>query len=121
MDDFVWSIQQSQAGIGSRKEMQEASDRAREVAYDVAALTRQVDRLALASQAMWELIRDRTQLTETDLSEKIMEVDLRDGKADGKLGASVIECPACGRNTNSRRDTCLWCGQPIPRSHVFEG
>ena len=42
-----------------------------------------MDRLALASQSLWEIVREQTGLTAEDLQKKILEVDLRDGNADG--------------------------------------
>ena len=99
------------------EEVRSAADRLEgkieRIAPDVRALERQMDRLSLACQAMWELIRDHTSLTEADLDKKILEIDLRDGKADGKIAAVVLECPACGAKTNSKRTTCIMCGAPL--------
>ncbi|MEM7254784.1 MAG: hypothetical protein AAF493_25510, partial [Pseudomonadota bacterium] len=52
-------------------------------------LERRVDRLTLAAQALWELLRDTTSLTDGDVFEKMEEIDLRDGRRDGKIGARV--------------------------------
>jgi len=83
-------------------------------------IQRQVDRLTLTCQSMWELLRDCSDLTEEHLEQKVAEVDLRDGSPDGRLGSTVIVCEACGKNTNSRRDSCVWCGGPVKRDHIFE-
>ncbi|MDC0258930.1 hypothetical protein OAK43_01720 [Verrucomicrobiales bacterium] len=88
---------------------------------EIRALRGQVDRLTLACQSMWELIRDTGNFSEDELKSKIAEVDLRDGALDGKLGSAVIECKSCKRNTNSRRECCVWCGAEVERAHVFEG
>lgn len=88
---------------------------------DMLQLRRHVDRLTLACQAMWELIRDRGLATEAELEEKVLEVDLRDGKADGRIASQVITCPSCGSNTNSRRTQCVMCGAPLKKEHLFEG
>lgn len=88
---------------------------------EVSRLQRQVNHLTLACQSMWELLRDRTEFSETDLEAKILEIDLRDGRADGKIGTQVLQCPACGKNTNSKRATCIMCGAPIHKPHLFDG
>ncbi|MEM6886363.1 MAG: hypothetical protein AAF571_15185 [Verrucomicrobiota bacterium] len=80
-----------------------------------------MERLTLACQSMWELLRDRTDFTEADLEEKMLEIDLRDGQADGKIGMQLIQCPSCNSKTNSRRTHCLMCGAPLDKQHVFEG
>ena len=80
----------------------------------------QVERLSLACQAMWELIRDRTQLTEQDLENKITEIDGRDGRVDGKISTQSLNCHNCGKPTHSKRSFCVMCGAPLRRQHKFE-
>ena len=70
---------------------------------------------------MWEIIRDNTGVTEAMLRAKIEEVDLRDGKADGKITRTVMNCPQCGAKTNSKRRHCVMCGEVVQGPHVFEG
>lgn len=89
-------------------------------ALEARVLADRLERLQLACQAMWELIRDRTQLTEQDLENKILEIDVRDGKIDGQISTQALECHACGRPTNSKRATCVICGAPLNRQHKFE-
>lgn len=84
-------------------------------------LQRHMDRLSLACQAMWELLRECSDLTEADLEKKILEVDGRDGCVDGKMGTQAIDCPACGRKTSAKRNTCVMCGAPIKRGSQFSG
>ena len=91
------------------------------LAPDVKALQRQVDHLSLACQAMWEMLRDNTTLSDAELEKKILEIDLRDGKADGKLGPQVLTCPACGAKTNSARNSCVMCGAAIHAPSQFAG
>ncbi len=80
----------------------------------------QLDRLHLATAAIWELVCERTGLDEDDLLAKIQEIDLRDGRLDGRIGKSAksapSECPACSRVNNARRLTCLYCGDPLSPS-----
>ena len=83
-------------------------------------LEKRIERLALMCQAMWELLREKTQLTERELTDKVLEVDLRDGRTDGKIGAIVMECPHCHQPTNSKRPTCIICGVELQRKHQFE-
>jgi hypothetical protein len=83
-------------------------------------LGRRIDRLSLACQAMWELLRDKAGVTEDELRDKILEVDLRDGSTDGKMASFIVECPHCKARTNSRRPTCIICGLEIPRKHQLE-
>ena len=69
-----------------------------------------LDKLLLVNMAMWELLKARTELTEEDLLGKVQEIDLRDGRADGKVSKTVAECPKCGRTMSPRHKKCLYCG-----------
>jgi hypothetical protein len=83
-------------------------------------LERRVNRLSLLCQAMWEMLRERAECTDDQLAAKVLEVDLRDGRNDSRIDTQISECPSCGRNTNSRRSTCVICGAELPRAHAFE-
>jgi len=71
---------------------------------------------------MWELLRDNGTFDEEQLMDKIEEVDLRDGRADGKIGPTPIACPECKRRANSRRQKCMYCGASLrgDQPHIFE-
>lgn len=79
-----------------------------------------IDRLSLLCQAMWELVSEKTNLTGQDIEQKVMEIDLRDGTLDGKLGRSQRQCPQCNRNLHRRHDKCLYCGHEVGREHAFD-
>ena len=72
-------------------------------------------------RALWEIIREHSDFKEEDLEKKMLEIDLRDGKTDGKIGALVLNCPACGSKTNSKRPTCIICGALVVSPHKFAG
>ncbi|MCF7855179.1 MAG: hypothetical protein K9N51_10310 [Candidatus Pacebacteria bacterium] len=97
-----------------------ARNRAARLETDIKHLERKVERMALSCQALWELLRDRTDLEEDDILQKMQEIDVRDGTSDGKIGHKVLTCPACNRTANSSRTTCLYCGSELRRQHVFE-
>jgi rRNA maturation endonuclease Nob1 len=117
---MLWEVYQQTRVNAAEQSAERAESKAGRASDDIAQLRRQIDRLALASQAMWELLRDSSGLTEDDLQTKILEIDLRDGKADGKITSSVCVCPSCGHNTNTRRSLCLMCGAPLSKQHAFE-
>lgn len=83
-------------------------------------LESKIDSLALTCQAMWEILRDRTDIDEEQLMAKMKEIDLRDGSADGKMGTGGKPCPSCGRMLSRRRTSCLYCGEDVGKEHVFQ-
>jgi hypothetical protein len=86
----------------------------------VSQAERRINRLSLVCQAMWELLRERSNVTDEELSDKVLEVDLRDGQTDGRIAPTSVECPNCHQLSNSRRVTCVFCGAEMPRRHLFE-
>ena len=100
--------------------MARAEAKAASVEDQVRIMQGNIDRLSLLCQAMWEIVSETTNLTEKDIEEKVMEIDLRDGKLDGKMGRIERHCPQCNRNLHRRHDKCLYCGHEVGRGHAFE-
>lgn len=121
MSSFLWNLGQDMTRNTGASDAARAQTRVASVADDVERLSKQVERLTLASQAMWEMLRATGSFSEEDLLAKMEEVDLRDGRADGKIGMARLQCPNCRRITNSRRGNCMYCGTEFVRQHVFEG
>ena len=106
-ESLVEQIEGQQAGAARLAEAARKSE--------IQDLRDQVAKLTLLSQALWELVRGRMQLTDADLEKMAQEVDLRDGVQDGRLSEHPLKCPRCGRVSNSRHKKCLYCGL------LFEG
>jgi hypothetical protein len=106
------SIDNEQLPIGAAK-VESIADR----------LTRQekrLDRLALHCQAMWEMLRERGQFSDEEIATKILEVDLRDGRADGRISQLVVTCPSCNQKTSTKRASCVICGAELSKNLAFE-
>ena len=79
---------------------------------------RRLDRLSLACQALWELLKERTDLTQEQVYSKMDEVDQRDGRKDGKIRGIAIACSSCNRTTNTMNHICIYCGTPVRTPHI---
>jgi hypothetical protein len=117
---MLWELHQQTKIAGAERVADRAMSKADRYAADIANVERKIERLTLACQAMWELLRDRANLTENDIELKMLEIDGRDGKVDGKIAMSQLTCPECGRPSNSRRTACVICGATLPKEHRFE-
>ena len=73
-----------------------------------------IDRLMLCAQAMWEILKEEHGCTEEQLIRKITEIDMQDGKLDGKVARQgPVACPKCGKANKRTRLACLYCGTPF--------
>lgn len=98
----------------------QAYGKAQSVAHQVERLEKRVERLSLLCQSMWELLRDQQGFVDEHLVNKVLEVDARDGRVDGKIQTQISTCPACQAKTNSKRGSCIFCGAPLSKDHLFE-
>ena len=97
-----------------------ASEKGRKSNASLQQLEARVDKLVLVCRSMWELVRDNTSLTEDDLMTKVLELDLRDGVADGKMNPGVQTCAHCGRTMSPRHARCLYCGREDVTNEAFD-
>jgi hypothetical protein len=93
-----------------------AQSRAASLEGDVHRLEASVAKSLLINEALWELLRENTKITDDDLYKKIYEVDMRDGRADNKNQRAAVECPYCKHMVAPRHPACLYCGQVIDSS-----
>jgi predicted Zn-ribbon and HTH transcriptional regulator len=93
------------------------AEKSKELATDLHART---EALALANQALFELMAERFGLKEEDVLRRMAEIDQRDGRSDGKIGGKPVACRKCGRTTNTARKACVFCGEPVVDGHLFQ-
>lgn len=94
----------------------QASRRNTRADRDMKIINANLSKILMINEALWELIRDKHGLTETDLHEKLYEIDMRDGVLDGKNQRKASECSGCGRMVSARHPACLYCGNVIDNS-----
>jgi uncharacterized OB-fold protein len=74
----------------------------------------------LIARALWETIAEEKGLTDEYIINKVNEIDLRDGRADGKMQTAIRQCPSCGRNLFVGHRKCLYCGAEDVGGNPFE-
>ncbi len=97
-----------------------ASSEAASAKRDVGELEHEIARLKLVCAALWELVKQKTALTEEDLMAKVLEVDARDGVMDGQMRKTVRKCVQCQRTVPAKQNKCMYCGVAQPAGSVFE-
>ena len=91
----------------------EAGARVGSVEEQLAELRRRHEKLLLANQVLWEIVKQATELTDADFEQRLAQADARDGLMDGRLTMTGVDCPECRRKTSSARPTCLYCGAKV--------
>jgi len=119
---LFWEIRQYQQIGEAKASAARASSKARDTAGELRYLEGRLEKLNMVCMAMWELLSERTDLTEEDLKNKVQEIDLRDGRADGRVTQKQIRrCPSCNRAMSRRHTTCMYCGSTNLQGSTFDG
>ncbi len=88
-----------------------AADRLRE---DVQRMRADIERLLMIAEALWTMVQEQHGYTDDELFRRITEIDLADGRADGRVAPSPPAlCPACGKRVSRRHPLCVYCGKPM--------
>jgi len=120
MIDFMWNVSQEGRIAEAQSDASRAKDEVATYKNRIRDLEFSLNRMALVSQAVWELLSSRLGVSENELLARVSEIDLRDGVADGRMTAKVTNCSDCGRPVNTKRARCIYCGATVEKPHVFQ-
>lgn len=110
----------SSAAPSTERAAARSASSAREVKDDLRFMEERLDKLALVCMAMWSLLIEKNGMTEEQLMERVREIDLQDGDADGRVGKKVRKCLQCGRTMSPRHSRCLYCGAEEAKLSAFD-
>jgi hypothetical protein len=118
-NSYMYRQQMKAVHSAQRATQQEAqSNRARQRSQ-FEDLEDQISRLKLVCESMWELMSQVTGLTAEQLEQRIHEVDLDDGQADGRKVHAAAMCTQCESMIPSRSKVCTYCSAPAPSRGPF--
>lgn len=88
---------------------------AAEVRTENESLRFDVEKLFMITRALWTLLQEQHGYSDEQLVQRIQEIDLQDGRLDGKVAKEKIrpDCPQCGRKLMGQRPVCLYCGAEV--------
>jgi hypothetical protein len=75
-------------------------------------LNERIDKLLMIVRAMWALMEEQG-MTADQLMEKLEEIDLEDGVADGRVRPPLVECPSCQSKVAPGLRNCQLCGTEV--------
>lgn len=101
------------APSGNEAAATRASNAAERVERFLDRAQKELAHLKFAQRALWELVKQKTDLTDDDMREMFERV--YEAEMDAGAG-QAIECTSCGRVVGRRQPKCLYCGTPRPRA-----
>jgi len=124
MIDFIDIFDVYQQGkLAGQESLQADTDRrVTNTADKLRELEQRYERMTLVTNALWQLLKAHTGLTDADLKKYIEKVDLSDGVRDGKLtiNKGAMDCPHCSRRVLKRATICAWCGGKLTSGDPFQ-
>lgn len=106
-----WAARQQATAQRADMAADRASAAAAQARTQVELMQMDVERLLMITEALWVMLRDEHGYTDEQLVRKVQEIDLRDGRLDGKVARQPpSKCPQCGRAISARRTLCVFCG-----------
>jgi len=75
-----------------------------------------IEKLFQITEALWTILKEQHGYTDEHLAQLIQDIDLRDGKLDGKVAKAAERptCPQCGRVLIRNQVRCLYCNADVP-------
>jgi hypothetical protein len=107
------AISSTQSGA-AQTTAEDARRKASDAEHKTEAIKCDIERLLMITEAFWMLLKQHHGYTDTDLAKLIAEIDLRDGRLDGRVQAGPPQpCPYCGHTLTKKRPFCIYCGKPV--------
>ena len=94
-------------GVTDEIRSPQASVNAAQQQRHIQEIDHQIERLNLLNQALWEILSERIGISREELERKIEEVDMRDGRLDGRMRHHALRCPTCQRDLGAHNWTRL--------------
>lgn len=120
MFGLLYDIHQNSRIADAQAAAGQSQSKAERAEQRIEALEERVDKLSLLSYALWSLLEEKVGVTEAELMARVQELDLKDGKLDGRVASGIINCPHCDRPLSQRHRKCMYCGYELQGGDGFE-
>jgi hypothetical protein len=103
---------------GSKKAAEVATEALgmnKQVQLDLIALEVKVEKLQNIVHAMWEIIKQKSDVSDNTLIDLFTEIQ----KKTEVEGKSAEECPTCHRPLQDSSKACIYCGTIVEKRRLF--
>lgn len=113
---FIPAMKANAAATQAALSAQQASSDASATRTKTTMLQADIERLFMITEALWTILKQERGYSDEDLIQKIKDIDLKDGKLNGKVDRQPnAACPQCGRTLLGTHSVCLYCGTAVMR------
>ena len=85
------------------------------------SMRQDIEKLYMLVEALWLIIKETSGMNDEDLAELVKQIDLQDGKLDGRnsSNAAILKCANCGRILLRGQLKCAYCGKDFHAAALF--
>ena len=85
------------------------------------SMRQDIEKLYMLVEALWLIVKETSGLKDEDLIELLKQIDLQDGKIDGRnsSNATVRKCANCGRTLLRGQSKCAYCCAELHDAVLF--
>jgi hypothetical protein len=115
---FIAGLAKQMAETDTAKTASQAASRAAaEVQSRNESIQFDIEKLFMITEALWNIFKDQCGYTDEHLIQMIRDIDLCDGKLDGKVAKSTEPrtCTQCSRTIMRNQLRCIYCGAEAPQ------
>ncbi len=106
-----WAARQQTQAFHAEMVAENASATAAKARTQVELMQLDIERLLFITEALWTLMKENHGYSDEQLMQTVQEIDMRDGRLDGKVAKQpTMKCANCGRTIPSKRTICMYCG-----------
>ncbi len=110
---IFWGMYHGAGMRAVQSDVQAARRSATDARVQADELEARCERALLVCEALWTIMRDKLGVPEEELVNRVNEIDLSDGKLDGKVRRTAVQCGKCGKKVARRFQKCIYCATPI--------
>lgn len=118
---WVHGYRSAGASHGAQSAAIDANGASRRAENALALMEDALDRQALIIRTLLMACEKKGLFNEAEFRELVNEVDLSDGRLDGKYKPKQgpVGCPSCGKTNGKRAVTCMYCGVPLEQRDLI--
>lgn len=98
-----------------KEEIRDAQTRAQEVRLQNERLREEIQRLSSIIEAMWEIIKTKLPLSDSELKDMIGKTEIK--HLNG--AAAIYSCKDCSRPISVKSKICIFCGAKNEKPDIF--